>query len=280
MDCEYYQELMSRMLDGDLSADETEALLAHVQSCASCRAVFTAFADFSACLKAPPVEPPAALREAVMAGIRPKEKKKEPIPLILKIFVPMAACFALLAAGAVYLNNYGANTSASVDSALQMTASAPESYFGESSSDSGEPEVADMNVEIPSGESTAFGAEVSTSEPDSGTSQQQSGTADTTAKATGGSTSSLPSTADVYDGNGNFAGSISADGVETFLNTVCTDGGSTNAASESPSYTVDCGGVTYELLAQNGALWWRVSGETAYNLSPSSGDDFLALVSK
>jgi len=276
MDCEYYQELMSRMLDGDLSADETESLLTHVQSCASCRAVFTAFADFSACLKTPPVEPPAALREAVMAGIRPQKKKKS-TPLILKILVPMAACFALLAAGAIYLDYYGANAT-SADSALEMTAAAPNSSSEEDSLYSSESKTADMDDEMSSSEARASGAEMSTVEPDTGI-LQSAGT-DNGSAASGGTASTLPDTADVYDGSGGFVGSIKADNVGTFLNAVCTDGGGTNATEESPSYAVDCGGVTYELLAQNGTLWWRVSGETAFTLSPSGVDDFLALVIK
>jgi len=297
MDCEYYQKLMSRMLDGDLSADETEDLRAHVQSCSSCHAVFTAFADLSACLKENLAEPPVSLRETIMDGIRPqkmddvrpRKKKREPIPLILKILVPTAACFALLATGAIYLTYYGSNiTAPTADSALQMTAAAPKTASMEDS---------DMENSLYAAESATSDvtAAESSAEPGSGASQSEgtnaeptpaSGTAGAAAPgegkaATGSSSaSSIPSKADVYGESGKFVGMIEADNVKTFLNTVCTNGGSTYTTDKGTNYTVDCGGTTYEFITQDSKLWWRISGAQAFTRSPSSVNDFLALMNK
>ncbi len=68
--CEDYQELISRMLDGDLSRDERDELAAHVKSCPDCAAVYVAFRSLSENLNADLAEPPASIHENVMAEIR------------------------------------------------------------------------------------------------------------------------------------------------------------------------------------------------------------------
>lgn len=75
--CALMQELISRMLDGDLNADEQAALAKHLESCEDCRKVYEAFAAVSAALGEELEEPPESLRENVMAEIRREEIRRK-----------------------------------------------------------------------------------------------------------------------------------------------------------------------------------------------------------
>ena len=76
-DCALMQEMISRVLDDDLSADERAALAKHLESCESCRTLYEAFAAVSASLGEELEEPPARLRENVMSEIRREEIRKK-----------------------------------------------------------------------------------------------------------------------------------------------------------------------------------------------------------
>lgn len=76
-DCALMQEMISRMLDDDLNADERAALAKHLESCESCRTLYEAFAAVSASFGEELEEPPARLRESVMAEIRREEIRKK-----------------------------------------------------------------------------------------------------------------------------------------------------------------------------------------------------------
>ncbi len=75
--CEDYQELISRMLDGDLSRAERDELAAHVKSCPDCAAVYVAFRSLSENLGADLAEPPASVHENVMAEIRRDQLRRK-----------------------------------------------------------------------------------------------------------------------------------------------------------------------------------------------------------
>ena len=68
--CEHYQELISRMLDDDLTKAERDELAAHVKSCPDCAAVYVAFRSLSEHLGADLDEVPASVHENVMAEVR------------------------------------------------------------------------------------------------------------------------------------------------------------------------------------------------------------------
>ena len=74
--CESYQEMISRMLDGDLSKEERAELAEHVKRCPDCAAVYVAFRSLSENLGGELEEPPAAIRENVMAEVRRGALKK------------------------------------------------------------------------------------------------------------------------------------------------------------------------------------------------------------
>ena len=76
-DCAYYQELISRLVDREITPEEGEELAAHARECEECRAVYSAFVSLSDALCAELVDPPEELAENVMAEIRRAELWKQ-----------------------------------------------------------------------------------------------------------------------------------------------------------------------------------------------------------
>lgn len=95
--CEEYQELISRLLDGELSSEEQTALDAHIAVCPDCAAVCAAFHALSEALSSDLVEPPEALHENIMANIRRENIKKQNRPTRRwRSLLAVAACFAVI----------------------------------------------------------------------------------------------------------------------------------------------------------------------------------------
>ena len=97
MICSYYQELISRMLDEDLSPVEQGVLEAHLPNCEACAAMYKSFSALSQALEDQLEEPPESLRYNVMAEIRRAEiRKKNRLSRPMKIILSTAACLALI----------------------------------------------------------------------------------------------------------------------------------------------------------------------------------------
>jgi len=95
--CTYFQELISRVLDGELSPDEQETLNGHLSGCTECRALYQSFRALSGALSGDLEEPPERLRYAVMAELRRAEiKKKNRLSRPGKVLLSAAACVALI----------------------------------------------------------------------------------------------------------------------------------------------------------------------------------------
>ena len=104
-DCAYYQELISRLVDREITPEEGEELAAHARECEECRAVYSAFVSLSDALCAELVDPPEELAENVMAEIRRAElwkQNRRPRRQIRR--------WAALAAGAVLVIGVGSLT--------------------------------------------------------------------------------------------------------------------------------------------------------------------------
>ena len=69
-DCEKYQELISRMLDEDLSRAERDDLAEHVRRCPDCAAVYVAFRSLSESVGGELDEVPHELHEKIMSDAR------------------------------------------------------------------------------------------------------------------------------------------------------------------------------------------------------------------
>ncbi len=95
--CEIYQELISRMVDGDLSAQEEADLARHIETCPDCAALFQAFSVLSHRIGEDLEESPFDLRDNVMAEIHREEiRRRNRIPTILRSVLSAAACVAVI----------------------------------------------------------------------------------------------------------------------------------------------------------------------------------------
>ena len=97
--CEKYQELISRMLDDELDENKKAALEAHMDSCAECRRLYSAFASVSSALSTDLEEAPADMKKSIMSSVARRPKK------IVSIrrwggTLAAAACLALIILGA------------------------------------------------------------------------------------------------------------------------------------------------------------------------------------
>ena len=75
-DHEYYQELMSRLLDEGLTAREERELKEHVRSCSECAKLFSVFSAVTVSLREDMAEPPAALSRGVMDRIAADKEER------------------------------------------------------------------------------------------------------------------------------------------------------------------------------------------------------------
>ena len=75
--CEHYQELISRLVDDELSAEEQAVLVSHLEHCPDCAALVQAFQSISGVIAEDLEEPPEALSENVMAELRREAIKTE-----------------------------------------------------------------------------------------------------------------------------------------------------------------------------------------------------------
>lgn len=100
--CEYYQELISRMLDEDLSRDERAALAEHLGTCRECAAMYQAFSALSDTISSDLAEPPEELCDNIMAELRRSEiirrNRRTGLSRQVKNLIAVAACAALVLA--------------------------------------------------------------------------------------------------------------------------------------------------------------------------------------
>lgn len=126
--CEYYQELISRMIDDELSAEESAVLAQHLESCPECSAMYQAFSGISQAIAEDMEEPPEYLRESIMAELRREQIKKENRKKFRwKNVLATAACLAVVVAAAWIVPNSFRMGSAAPQAADNM-APAPAEY--------------------------------------------------------------------------------------------------------------------------------------------------------
>lgn len=118
--CDYYQELISRSLDDELSVEERKALAVHLASCPSCSQMRQLMADISGLMEEDMEELPDGLHEDIMASVRRSEmikrngrtgrngknngRKSIKISRPVRNLLATAACMTLVIAAAVSLN--------------------------------------------------------------------------------------------------------------------------------------------------------------------------------
>lgn len=133
--CEYYQELISRMLDEDISRDERAALAEHLGTCRECAAMYQAFSALSDTISSGMVDPPEELTDNIMAELRRSEirRKNRRMPRQMKSFIAAAACAAVViaAVGGVAIVGSHRNETAVYESRTSRISSGNISTAGE-----------------------------------------------------------------------------------------------------------------------------------------------------
>ena len=100
-DCVKFQEMISAMLDGEISASQREAIEQHIAACPECAAMYADFAALSGVFEESVEEVPAALHSRIMKGVRISQKPKKPLIIQLRPYMSAAACLVVLI-GAVF----------------------------------------------------------------------------------------------------------------------------------------------------------------------------------
>ena len=303
--CEYYQALMSRLLDGDLTAEEQAAVKEHIRSCPDCARVWDAFCQMGEAIRGEAmVEPPQALARGVMDRVA-AHSRPAPAPIPVQSHrlrswkkLAAAACFVVLvAAGAVTgVFGRGARTAGGGNTA---------SYLPEAKSEA-------AYVHLP--EDAGGSAEtVRTADPaDSalGAGSALSGAADSAPLENSGAASSAAAAAPEAEGTEEEAveapeegimaimepPQAAADSVPLALPVQGADGADAGLIADTaalralltgealdeplpePEYTLSLDGEAYAFAGDGdgGLLWWR-AGDTAPTRSPASLADLEAL---
>lgn len=101
--CEKIQEMISSMLDNELSAEEHVAVEEHIAHCSECAAMYEDFSALCSSLKEEFSAVPATLHEDIMRGVKAKRKKAKIIPL--RAYLSTAACLVLVVGAVLAVGN-------------------------------------------------------------------------------------------------------------------------------------------------------------------------------
>lgn len=107
--CDYYMELISAAIDGELTADEERVLNEHLESCEKCRKIKEEYEFISSVTaeNAVMVEPPETLLEGVMGHVRQSGKYKK---RHYGRYLGLAASLAVVIMGTFMFNSTNAKT--------------------------------------------------------------------------------------------------------------------------------------------------------------------------
>jgi len=98
-ECELYQELISRLVDGELNKNEYAALKKHMENCSDCSAMYAVFASLSDVIGSEDEPLPVDLHENIMAGVRRHamiQNNKRRLSKPMRNTLAAAACAALV----------------------------------------------------------------------------------------------------------------------------------------------------------------------------------------
>ncbi len=104
-ECERYQELISGMIDGELSAEEEAEVRAHLAQCPECSAMYEVFAAVGEAIRDQDV--PDTLHAGIMANISAAEKARRTQHTIVRLrpILAAAACLVVLVGTVFALKN-------------------------------------------------------------------------------------------------------------------------------------------------------------------------------
>lgn len=104
-ECERFEERISALLDGELSAEEEAELRAHLEQCPDCRAIYEAFAAVGEAVRAQEV--PATLHAGIMSKVRDAQKAHHTQGVLIRLrpILAAAACLVVLVGTTLALGN-------------------------------------------------------------------------------------------------------------------------------------------------------------------------------
>ncbi len=94
-DCSYYEEQISPFLDGMLLPQEADMLVAHLEQCPKCRALYQDMACLSKVMYYLEATPPAGFSDTVLQEIRQVKEKTQKV----RQFLSGAAVFLIVLMG-------------------------------------------------------------------------------------------------------------------------------------------------------------------------------------
>lgn len=104
--CEKNQELISRMIDGDLTGAEQSELREHIAVCPECQRLYDAFSAVSGLISDDLAEPPSNMKDNIMWEVSGKKGKITPFRR-WRATLAAAACLALVLFGASKAGLFG-----------------------------------------------------------------------------------------------------------------------------------------------------------------------------
>lgn len=297
MDCGYFEQLMDRMLDGELSRRESTELHLHLRQCSRCRSLYAALRSVRDSLQEDLAEAPEDLLPNVMEAVyaaAPKRKKRRP----WAGWVVTAACAALvIGLGYPVFAPKGAGSAEAESMAFSMADEAapmapaaramPEEAPAEAApteaapAATAEPAEAEMSAygigtELPTGLGADIDAGLMTAEA----AIEENAAKDIPTEALPLAEEAAPMSLDgqasiacpVYDRFGAYLGEIHD--VDSLLG-LCVPGGEPLALTDfEADYNIEHDGLVYQFLVQDGQLFWRNDGESLL-LPCAAGEDVL-----
>lgn len=300
MDCGYFEQLIARMPDGELTDAELSALNAHIDGCAECRAFFHALQAVSEELTTLE-DAPASLCGRVMDAVRQQaasDKPAAPAPRTIKDkkrrwrfgdLGVLAACAALIVI-VIGVTRFSPERADETAAGPAMKAAAPAAGAEEFEAAAyAAPQALDdeaplLGAAAPADDNGGFLVRSADEAP-----AEAYETADGTAVSDAEEAAEAPElpdagalesaaapegTADVFDADGLFAGTLPPGAPDVLFS--ARDGESPAPADTQAGWTVEYGGTVYELFSLDGALYWREGSEGPLTRAGMDEAEFLA----
>lgn len=142
-DCKNNIELISALVDGELTAEQEAELRTHIDQCKECKRVYDAFAGLSDGFSDDLAEPPESLAKGIMFKINLQEKGGTKRHFVFGRFTAIAACLVLILFGASRFGlldslNLGASEPSPSSNVADERSIAMDSSLADANTDTGE----------------------------------------------------------------------------------------------------------------------------------------------
>lgn len=158
--CEKYEELISCLIDNELSDEDRIDLMLHIENCPSCREYYETISHLFAGENFEMVPPPESLASSVMSKVNaagaPRPAKKRPTVTTVTKYLAIAACAAIVFLAVPQLfNGFGMKnasdaapeyTGVTTESVTEGASPSEESFYYEAEK---EEDIADSEFEAP-----------------------------------------------------------------------------------------------------------------------------------